>query len=340
MSDDQNGKEVLTRERGEVRDRYRWVKQDCPVCAAPPTKYLGKRGGTAHRAGLGVECEVWRCGSCGLIFPNPMPVPVGGIAQHYTLDPSSYFRHHDMERKLEGARQMVHYAEILTGGCGRLLDVGAGRGELLAAARESGWKAVGIEPSPTFSEFIERRSGTDRRSGGRHYSGPERRTGAERRAAVDLRREVLERCGFEPESFDAVILGAVLEHLYNPDETIAEIARILRRGGVLFVDVPNEVGLYFRLGNLYQKLRGREWVVNLAPTFEPFHVFGFGPRSLRALLKKHGLSVRDWRVYGGDSMVPGGGAVGAVEKLAAHVVTAASNVGQLGTYIETWAVKS
>jgi hypothetical protein len=39
-------------------------------------------------------------------------------------------------------------------------------------------------------------------------------------------------------------------------------------------------------------------------------------------------------------MVPGGGAVGAIERLAAHVVTAASNVGQLGTYIETWAVKS
>ncbi len=340
MGDDPNGKEVLTRECGEVKGGYRWVRQDCPICAAPPAQYLGRRGGVAHRAGLGVECEVWRCGGCGLVFPNPMPVPVGGVAQHYTIDPADYFRHHDSERKLAGARQGLAHAELLTGGRGRLLDVGAGRGEVLVAAREMGWKAVGIEPSPSFANYIERRSGTERRSGGGRYSGPERRSGVERRAAVDIRREVLERCGFESGSFDVVILAAVLEHLYNPDETIAEIARVLRHGGALFVDVPNEAGLYFRLGNLYQRLRGRDWVVNLAPTFEPFHVFGFGPRSLRALLNKHGLSVRDWRVYGGDSMVPGGGAVGAIERLAAHVVTAASNVGQLGTYIETWAVKS
>jgi SAM-dependent methyltransferase len=340
MSNNQGLEGIVARGREEVRDGYRWVKQDCPICGVPPTKYIGRRGGAAHRAGLGVECKVWRCGLCGLTFPNPMPVPVGGVAQHYALDPSDYFRHHDTERKLEGARHILRHAELLTGGRGRLLDVGAGRGEVLVAARELGWKAVGIEPSPSFFEYIERRSGTDRRSGGGPYSGPERRSGAERRAAVDVRREVLECCGFGPESFDVVILAAVLEHLYNPDETVAEIARVLRRGGVLFVDVPNEAGLYFHLGNLYQKLRGRDWVVNIAPTFEPFHVFGFGPRSLRRLLAKHGLDVRDWRVYGGRSLVPGGGsAVGAIERVAAHVVTAASNFGQLGTYIETWAVK-
>jgi SAM-dependent methyltransferase len=269
-----------------------------------------------------------------------MPVPVGGVAQHYTLDPASYFGHHDSERKLAWARQGLTHAELLVGGRGCLLDVGAGRGEVLVAARELGWRAVGIEPSSSFAEDIERRSGIDRRLSGGRYSGPEHRSGAERRAAVDIRREVIERCGFEAGSFDVVILGAVLEHLYNPDETVAEIARVLRRGGVLFVDVPNEEGLYFRLGNLYQKLRGRNWTVNLAPTFEPFHVFGFGPRSLRALLNKHGLTARDWRVYGGESMVPArAGVFGAVERLAARAVTAASNYGGLGTYIETWAVK-
>jgi SAM-dependent methyltransferase len=153
-------------------------------------------------------------------------------------------------------------------------------------------------------------------------------------------REPIERCGFADHSFDAVILAAVLEHLYDPDATVREIARVLRPGGAFFVDVPNEAGLYFRLGNLYQKLRGRDWVVNVAPTFEPFHVFGFSPRALRALLRKHGLEVRDWRVYGGRSMVPRrGGALGALEHLAARAVTAASNLGELGTYIETWAVK-
>ena len=317
MSNVLNVEEDLTQLRGEARDGYRWVTQACPVCGAPPGKYMGRRGGAAHREGTGVECRIWRCRRCELVFPNPMPLPAAGVGQLYALDPEQYFRNHDLEEKLASARGLVAAAERLTGGPGRLLDVGSGRGDVLVAARAAGWEATGIDLSPSFADYAERRSG------------------------ARVMREPIDRCGFADESFDAVILAAVLEHLYDPDATVREVARVLRPGGAFFVDVPNEAGLYFRLGNLYQKLRGRDWVVNVAPTFEPFHVFGFSPRALRALLGKHGLGVRDWRVYGGRSLVPRrGGALGALEHFAARAVTAASNLGELGTYIETWAVKT
>ncbi|HEY0384773.1 MAG TPA: hypothetical protein VGC64_02120, partial [Pyrinomonadaceae bacterium] len=88
------------------------------------------------------------------------------------------------------------------------------------------------------------------------------------------------------------------------------------------------------------KLRRRDWVVNVAPTFSPFHLFGFSPRSLRALLAKHGLEPRDWRIYGGRAMLRAhGGAIGVAEELAARAITALSQLGSLGTYIETWAIK-
>jgi SAM-dependent methyltransferase len=131
----------------------------------------------------------------------------------------------------------------------------------------------------------------------------------------------------------------VIEHLYDPNETIREISRILKPGGVLFLDVPNESGLYFQLGNLYQKLRGRDWVVNLAPTFSPFHVFGFSPSSFRKLLSKHDLRIVQFRVYGGQSYVPNNGLLGFVEQQCARVVSALSNLGNGGTYMEAWAVK-
>jgi SAM-dependent methyltransferase len=317
MSNVLNVEEDLTQPQGEVRDGYRWVAQACPVCESPPTKYMGRRGGAAHREGTGVECHIWRCQRCRLVFPNPMPLPAGGVEELYALDPEHYFQHHDFEDKMSSARHMVAEAARLMGGQGRLLDVGSGRGDVLVAARAAGWEATGIDLSHSFADYAEQRSG------------------------ARVMREPIDRCGFADDSFDAVILAAVLEHLYDPDATVREIARVLRPGGAFFVDVPNEAGLYFRLGNLYQKLRGRDWVVNIAPTFEPFHVFGFSPRALRALLRKHGLEVRDWRVYGGRSMVPRrGGALGALEHLAARAVTAASNLGELGTYIETWAVKS
>ncbi|HZI17578.1 MAG TPA: class I SAM-dependent methyltransferase [Pyrinomonadaceae bacterium] len=304
------------RPEGVVRDGYRWTPQSCPVCRAAPKKYVGRRGGAAHREGLGVECEVWRCAGCGLLFPDPMPMPAGGLEQHYGLDPGEYFRNHETGGKVALGRGLLAHAERLTGGKGRVLDIGAGRGELLKAAKEEGWEAVGIEPSPQFAEWAARSSG------------------------AEVRCEPVERCEFAPGSFDVAILSGVLEHLYNPDQTIGAVSRTLRPGGALFVDVPNESGLYFRLGNLYQRLRGRDWCVNLAPTFEPYHVFGFGPRSLRALLSKHGLAARDWRVYGGQAMVPNrGGVLGGLEQAAARAVSALSNRGQLGTYIETWAVR-
>jgi hypothetical protein len=89
-----------------------------------------------------------------------------------------------------------------------------------------------------------------------------------------------------------------------PTRPIGEISRILRPGGAVFIDVPNEDSLYFKVGNLYNRLRGRDWVVNADPTFSPYHVFGFSPRSLKALLSKHGLKPQLWRAYPGRAMGP------------------------------------
>jgi len=148
----------------------------------------------------------------------------------------------------------------------------------------------------------------------------------------------IEDCDIEPSSFDIVILSAVLEHLYDPDLVIKKISEVLRPGGFVMLDVPNEKGLFFKAGNLYQKARGRRWCVNLAPTFSPFHVFGFSPRSLRKLLAKHGLEPKVWEVFGGTSLVPSsGGLMGKVESLGSKAITRLSDLGEMGTYIQTWA---
>jgi SAM-dependent methyltransferase len=245
-----------------------------------------------------------------------MPFPVNGLEQHYAIAPESYFQAHDTSAKERGADWILDPAERLLGGKGKLLDIGAGRGELLCAAGRQGWVVAGIETSSTFAESAVKLSG------------------------AEIRREPIEQCEFPDSSFDVVVMAAVLEHLYQPAETIREIARILRPGGVLYLEVPNEAGPYFRLGNLYQKLRRRDWVVNLSPTFSPFHVFGFTCKSLRALLAKHGLKPAVWRVYAGDYNPPDvGGLCGIAERLAARAITRVSELSGWGNQIETWAVK-
>ncbi|HYK21596.1 MAG TPA: methyltransferase domain-containing protein, partial [Pyrinomonadaceae bacterium] len=142
-----------------------------------PEVYLGRRGGSAHREQLGVETEIWRCRECGLIFPNPMPMPVGGLDQHYAVSPDSYFEHHDMENKTNNAVDLLTQAEALVGSKGTLLDIGAGRGELLLAGTKLGWRVTGIEPSTSFAAHAAKLSG------------------------AEVRREPVEQCGFASSSF-------------------------------------------------------------------------------------------------------------------------------------------
>ena len=246
-----------------------------------------------------------------------MPMPINGLEQHYSVSPQDYFHNHDASDRLEYASLLMQQLQELHIAKGKLLDIGAGRGEVLRVARENGWSVIGIETSPTFADYAAR------------YSG------------AQIIQAPLNECDFQANSFDAIVLGAVLEHLYNPDETIKEIARILKPGGALFVDVPNEQGLYFILGNYYQKFRRRDWVVNLAPTFPPYHVFGFGPQSLRKLLAKHSLRPAIWYVFSVRSLLSRRpGLMGFVEQQATKLVTVLTKNNRYGEYIATWATKN
>jgi hypothetical protein len=112
-----------------------------------------------------------------------------------------------------------------------------------------------------------------------------------------------------------------------PTRLIGEISRILRPGGAVFIDVPNEDGLYFKVGNLYNRLRGRDLVVNADPTFSPYHVFGFSSVFEKHYYRNTGSS----RSYGEPipvaRWVPSrSGPVGMIEGLAAHAVTVVSKL--------------
>lgn len=96
----------------------------------------------------------------------------------------------------------------------RLLDIGAGNGSFLLEARESGWDVVGVEPDPSAVEAAHR-AGLDVRAGDIH--------------------SIQE--GFE--SFDAITMNHVLEHLHDPNSALKAAFKLLHRNGVLFIETPN-----------------------------------------------------------------------------------------------------
>ena len=97
---------------------------------------------------------------------------------------------------------------------GSLLDVGAGTGHFIRAAKKDGWDVKGIEPNSTAREIANTKS---------HNSV--------------FGEKMLS--GFPTASFDVITLWHVLEHLPNLEEDIKTFKKILKPNGRIIVAVPN-----------------------------------------------------------------------------------------------------
>ena len=137
-------------------------------------------------------------------------------------------------------------------------------------------------------------------------------------------------------TFDIVLLGAVIEHVYDPGTFMAAVARLTKPGAVLFLDTPREPNLLTAIGNTLNRLRGRREVYNLAPTWPPYHVFGFNPKSIRALLDAHGFDVERVLLKHGNPLVPPG--PGLRGRVSAWLGTTLIRLGNLTPWASNMAV--
>lgn len=287
----------------------------CPVCDGNTPKFLGWRGGDAHQRGVGEKTAIVRCRKCSHQYPNPMPFPKVGLEEVY-VDADEYFSGHDVELKKKNALRLMQEFEQKLGRRGKFLDVGCGAGELLWAAKESQWEVEGVDPSKEFVEIGFERLG------------------------VQGRITTLKEADFPDNYFDAVAMSSLIEHLYEPFETLCEVHRVLRPDGLLWFDAPNEDGLYMQFGNLYMRLQGKDWVVVMAPTFPPYHVQGFNPKSLRKLLDRAGFKCKEMEIVGGLYEQKGAKTLRKkIEFNAAKIINQVGKILNKGSYMSIWARK-
>jgi SAM-dependent methyltransferase len=95
---------------------------------------------------------------------------------------------------------------------------------------------------------------------------------------------------FEPETFDALILSEVLEHLVDPWEVVARLSRLLRPGGLVFASSPN-VSHYKIIRELF---RGR-WELTEFGVMDRTHLRWFTPDSFAALFRGAGFEIEEVR---------------------------------------------
>jgi 2-polyprenyl-3-methyl-5-hydroxy-6-metoxy-1,4-benzoquinol methylase len=143
----------------------------------------------------------------------------------------------------------------------RLLDIGCGWCQALAHWKKQGVAGHGFDPAP---------------EGIAHGV----------KQGLQVRQAGMNRMDVFEDRFDAVTLMNVLEHLADPEAVVCEIRdKVIRPGGVLVVDVPNEFNAFQMAGQAVHDLP--QWWVS-----PPAHLNYFNGTTLSALLEGNGFSVR------------------------------------------------
>jgi 2-polyprenyl-3-methyl-5-hydroxy-6-metoxy-1,4-benzoquinol methylase len=137
---------------------------------------------------------------------------------------------------------------------GHLLEVGCGSGRMLAGMATRGWRVTGID--------FDEQAVTNAKNKG-----------------LDVYHGVLSSQNFRENSFDAIVMSHVIEHVPEPRELLRECFRVLKPGGTLVVITPNVQG---RLHKAFKESwRGLE---------PPRHLHLFSPAALSRLIVDAGFA--------------------------------------------------
>lgn len=210
-----------------------------------------------------------KCRRCRLIYVNPRPAPQalygmydeGYFVHRDNCYTGEYFGYYDyIGNKDKIKRSFVQRLKTIENfrSPGKLLDVGCAAGYFLSSARERGWQASGLDISAFAVGLARKELGEG-----------------------SVKLSTLLEAGYPAESFDAVTLWDVLEHLPDPSANLKEAWRILKPGGILGLVIPNA-------GSPAAIILGRWW-----PEFRRIkeHIYFFTKPTILNMLKKAGFDL-------------------------------------------------
>ena len=222
---------------------------------------------------------IYRCRSCEFLYKETTQHPLDELEQVYQFtveDVREYFGPVLKGYDLNSAeiRLYTHVLEELCRRLGpaadgerRLLDVGCGTGALLDRSRAFGFAPYGVELNPHCARYAQEEFGLPVVAG-------------------ELSTE-----DFDPESFDAITMMDLIEHVPAPLALLDTARQLLKPGGFLVIYTPNHrsiiaqsaLALYRATGG---RLRGPAHIL-----FGTMHVCFFDHRTLPMTLDRTGYVI-------------------------------------------------
>jgi len=202
------------------------------------------------------------CNRCGLMYFNPQE---SVDCERFASDSypkvfdevacGQYFKKQHVQ--LPDNMRALRAVNALAPKRGRLLEIGSYCGIFLDRIRASGWQVTGLEPDRGVADYSRAKYG------------------------LEIVDGVLPQLSLADQSFEAVVMLHVIEHMPDPAENLREIHRLLKLGGVLVVETPRFDSLMFKL------LGRRERSLSNCNG----HIYFFTLPTLRQLFEKNGFEV-------------------------------------------------
>lgn len=224
----------------------------------------GLCGGRTYKRVFDVErYQYARCSSCGLLrlLTRPAPAHLGelygkgylaGVADAGAVEA-------ELRNPTFGYRRQVLEAHTPDR---ELMEIGCGDGNFLAYLLRHGWRVDGTEYSAEAAELVRRKHG------------------------VTIHPGEFGSLQFPNGRFAVIGMYHVVEHLYDPIPSLREVARTLRPGGTLHMQMPNGEGLEARRTGPYYSALGT-----------PQHTYLYGPATITRLLQAIGLTPVSLRTF-------------------------------------------
>lgn len=167
------------------------------------------------------EFALLQCQSCNLVFTSPRP-ELSVIGDYYKSE--NYVSHSSTKKGLVNRvytlvrdytlKQKIAWIKSIHPSVSVHLDVGAGTGHFVQAAKKAGFNSIGLEPDKDARAFASNVLGVQ----------------------LDPIHRLHE---LENSSIDVITMWHVLEHVYDLNADLNKLVSLLKPGGCFFIAVPN-----------------------------------------------------------------------------------------------------